>query len=104
MAAKRPTYTWKYVPFTAAAPLDEKRFRSKPTCYAGIEGERELIREGVSRVTRAVVYEWDRDAGRWMTSERLDLKSEVEREQAARKAEAEKEHLARQLEDLKDEA
>ena len=103
MAARRPTYTWKYVPFTAAAPLDEKRFRSKPTCYAGIEGERELIRESVSRVTRAVVYEWDKDAERWMTFERLDLKNDVEREQAAQKAQAEKEHLARQLEELKDE-
>ncbi len=103
MVPKRPTYTWKYVPFTAAAPLPEKKFRSKPTCYAGIEGERELMREGASRVTRAVVYEWNKDSGRWMTFERIDLKAEVDRELAARKEMAEKEHLARQLEALEDE-
>lgn len=82
MTTKRPTYTWKYVPFTAAAPLPEKKFRSKPTCYAGINGERELIREGVSRIVRVTVYEWQKDTGRWMTYERLDLKAEVAAERA----------------------
>lgn len=85
MTAKRPTYTWKYVPFTAAAPLPERKFRSKPTCYAGINGERERIREGVSRVIRVTVYEWDTDAGRWMTYERLDLKAEIAAEVTARR-------------------
>lgn len=84
MAAKRPTYIWKYVPFTAAAPLPEKKFRSKPTCYAGINGERELIREGASRVVRVTVYEWQKDSGRWMTYERLDLKKEVEAERPSK--------------------
>lgn len=82
MVAKRPTYTWKYVPFTAAAPLPEKKFRSKPTCYAGINGERELIREGSSRVVRVTVYEWQKDTGRWMTYERLDLKADIDAEKA----------------------
>jgi hypothetical protein len=90
VAGKRATYTWKYVPFTAAAPLDEKKFRSKPTCYSGINGERELIREGVSRVIRVTVYEWDRDAGRWMTFERLDLKKEIDAERAAQAPKDEK--------------
>lgn len=103
MAGRRPTYTWKYVPFTAAAPLDEKKFRSKATCYAGINGERELIREGVSRVSRVVVYEWNKDTGRWMTYERLDVKKEVQVELAVQKEKAEREHLAQQLEALKDE-
>lgn len=84
MAGKRPTYTWKYVPFTAAAPLEERKFRSKGTCYAGINGDREQIREGISRIVRVTVYEWDRDAGRWMTYERIDLKKEIADELAAR--------------------
>lgn len=77
MAGKKPTYTWKYVAFTAAAPLPEKKFRSKPTCYAGINGERDLIRQGASRVVRVTVFEWQQDTGRWMTYERLDLKAEI---------------------------
>ena len=79
---KRPTYTWKYVPFTAAAPLPERKFRSQPTCYESINGERDLIREGASRVIRVTVYEWQKDTGRWMTFERIDLKAEVEAERA----------------------
>lgn len=84
MATKRPTCTWKYVPFTAAAPLPERKFRSKPTCYAAINGERDLIREGSSRIIRVTVYEWQKDSGRWMTYERLDLKAEVAAEKAHR--------------------
>lgn len=86
MTAKRPTYTWKYVPFTAAAPLDERRFRSKPACYQGIGDERARIREGISRVVRVTVLEWQKDTGRWMTYERIDLKKEVQAERKTEKA------------------
>lgn len=89
MVAKRPTYTWKYVPFTEAAPLPEKKFRSKTTVYARINEERELIRDGSSRVIRVTVYEWQKDSGRWMTYERLDLKKEINEERKARDAKTE---------------
>lgn len=83
MAGKKPTYTWKFVPFTNAAPLDERKFRSKPSCYQGVEGERQKIRDGISRVVRVTVLEWRQDTGRWMTYERLDLKKEVAAEPKA---------------------
>lgn len=86
MAGKNHTYTWKYTPFTDAVPLEEKKFRSKASCYRGIEGERELIREGASRIVRVTVYEWQKDTGRWMTYERLHLKKEVQAERKAKAA------------------
>lgn len=81
MKPKRPSQPWKVVFFTAAAPLPEKKFRSQAAMHRAINGERDLIREGASRVVRATAFQWDTAAGRWMTFERYPLKEEVKAEQ-----------------------
>lgn len=81
MKPKRPSQPWKVVFFTAAAPLPEKKFRSQAAMHRAINGERDLIREGASRVVRATASQWDTAAGRWMTFERYPLKEEVKAEQ-----------------------
>jgi hypothetical protein len=80
VAAKKPSQPWKVVFFTAAAPLPEKKFRSQAAMHRAINGERDLIREGSSRVVRATAFQWDAAAGRWMTFERYPLKAEVDAE------------------------
>lgn len=77
MKAKRPSQPWKVVFFTAAAPLPERKFRSERATYLAVNTERELIRDGASRVKRAVVYQWDQAVGRWMTFDRHDLVEEA---------------------------
>lgn len=77
MKPKSPSQKWKVVFFTAAAPLPEKKFRSERSTYQAVNSERELVRDGISRVTRAVVYQWDPSVGRWMTFDRHDLVEEA---------------------------
>lgn len=74
---KRPSQPWKIVFFTAAAPLPERKFRSERATYQAVNTERELVRDGISRIKRAVVYQWDPAAGRWMTFDRHDLVEEA---------------------------
>lgn len=76
MAATK--HTWKVVFLTDAAPLPERKFYSQRATYLAVNNERQKILEGVSRVKRAVAYQWDKAAGRWMTFERLDLKAEAD--------------------------
>lgn len=102
MVPKSPSQKWKVVFLTPGSPI-ERKFRSQTAAFTAVNGERELIVEEVSRVSRAVVYQWDPSNGRWMTFERIDLKAEAEVTRAARKAKAEKEHLSQQLEAVKDE-
>lgn len=83
MTVKRPSQPWKVVFLTDAAPLPERKFRSEAATYQAVNRERELIKEGSSRVKRAVVYEWQKDSGRWMTFERHDLKKEADEQLAA---------------------
>jgi hypothetical protein len=77
VTVKVPSQRWKVVFLTDAAPLPERKFRSEGAAYQAVNRERQLIREGSSRVKRAVVYEWQKDSGRWMTFERHDLKKEA---------------------------
>lgn len=77
MTTEKPSQRWKVIFLTDAAPLPEQKFRSERAAYQVVNGERDRIKEGVSRVKRAVVYEWDVAAGRWMTFERHDLKKEA---------------------------
>ena len=83
MTTKRPSQPWKVVFLTDAAPLPERKFRSERAAYQAVNGERELVKQGVSRVKRAVVYEWQKDSGRWMTFDRHDLKKEADQQLAA---------------------
>lgn len=83
MTVKNPSQPWKVVFLTDAAPLPEKKFRSEKAAYQAVNGERELIRQGSSGVKRAVVYEWQKESGRWMTFDRHDLKKEADEQSAA---------------------
>lgn len=87
MTPKTKSQPWKVVFLTDAAPLPERKFRSEKAAYQAVNGEREQIKEGISRVKRAVVYQWDASQGRWMTFDRHDLKKEAE-EQAKAEAKA----------------
>lgn len=78
MTPKRKSQPWKVVFLTDAAPLPEQKFRSEKATYQAVNGERERIKEGISRVKRAVVYQWDVSVGRWMPFERHDLKKEAD--------------------------
>lgn len=77
MVAKRKSKPWKVVFLTAGGPLPEKPFTSEAAAYRAVNHEREQVRDGVSRVSRAVVYQWDKTQARWMTFERHDLKAEA---------------------------
>ncbi|AXH66208.1 hypothetical protein SEA_SATIS_47 [Streptomyces phage Satis] len=78
MTVKRKSKPWKVVFLTAGGPLPEKTFTSETAAYRAVNHEREQIRDGVSRVSRAVVYQWDKNMARWMTFERHDLKAEAD--------------------------
>lgn len=77
MALKRKSKPWKVVFLTAGGPLPEKPFTSEKAVYTAVNHEREQVRDEISRVSRAVVYQWDRAQGRWMVFERHDLKAEA---------------------------
>jgi len=85
VTVKKPSQPWKVVFLTDATPLPEKKFRSERAAYQAVNGERELIKEGTSRVKRAVVYQWQNGSGRWMVFDRHNLKEEAEQQLAADK-------------------
>jgi 2-hydroxychromene-2-carboxylate isomerase len=77
MKKRRPRYPWKVVFITAEGALPEEKFSSEDKAYLAVNLKRELIREGLSAVEQATVYEWNAGMARWMTFEKHDLKKEA---------------------------
>ncbi len=72
----RRSKPWRVV-FNEKGHFTEYEFGSEAKAYAAVNHERELIRDGLSRVSRAIVHEWDEARGRWMTFDRHDLVTEA---------------------------
>lgn len=78
MKNRRPKFPWKVVLLTSDGPLPEVKFTSEAKAYLAVNLQREMVREGSSAVTRALVYEWDRAGARWQTFEKHNLVAEAE--------------------------
>lgn len=63
--AARKSKPWAVILSTSGGPVRTEH-RSQLEAYRKVNAERGLIEEGVSRVTRIRVEQWDADAGRWV--------------------------------------
>jgi hypothetical protein len=79
VTGKRVRLPWKVVFLTAGGPLPEEKFSTETKAYVSVNFAREQIRDGISRISRCTVYQWDKSAARWMTFDRHNLKAEAEK-------------------------
>lgn len=68
---------WKVVFITAEGALPEEKFSSEDKTYLAVNMKREMVRDGLSAVEQATVYEWNTGMARWMTFEKHDLAKEA---------------------------
>lgn len=70
MTARRPSNPWRLVLTTPGCPVYETH-RSKPAAYRAVEVEKQRVADGISRVVRIAVEQWDVDGQRWVRYENV---------------------------------
>lgn len=75
MTARRPSKSWRLILSTPGAPIYETH-RSEPAAYRAVEVEKQRVADGISRVTRIAVEQWDVAGQRWQRCENVWNKSD----------------------------
>jgi len=68
VTARRPSNPWKVVYSTPGGPYDETH-RSRPAAYRAVDAEKQRVADGISRVVRMSIYQWDVGGGSWQLYE-----------------------------------